>query len=78
MRAVHPLLVLVAFTVAAVVTYAVVLALLTAASACRGEQWLDEQDAQDTQDAQDAQDPADASAGGDGAMLAARPTDSRR
>jgi hypothetical protein len=37
----HGLLVLLAFTLAAVVTYAVVLAVLSAASAAADEPWLD-------------------------------------
>ncbi|CUR57725.1 exported hypothetical protein [metagenome] len=41
MIAVHALMVLAAFTLAALVTYAVVLAVLTAASAASDEPWLD-------------------------------------
>ena len=40
MRAVHALMVLAAFTLAALVTYAVVLAVLTAASSASAEPWL--------------------------------------
>lgn len=40
----HGLLVLLAFTLAAVVTYAVVLAVLSAASAAADEPWLDAED----------------------------------
>ena len=40
MRAVHALMVLAAFTLAALVTYAVVLAVLTAASSASDEPWL--------------------------------------
>ncbi|KQV77684.1 hypothetical protein ASC64_02315 [Nocardioides sp. Root122] len=39
--AVHALMVLAAFTLAAIVTYAVVLAVLTAASSASEEPWLD-------------------------------------
>ena len=41
MIAVHALIVLAAFTLAALATYAVVLAVLTAASSASGEPWLD-------------------------------------
>jgi len=57
-------MVLVAFTAAALVTYAVVLAVLTAASVSSGERWLDEE-----QDAEGEQGDRD------GAMLTTRPTD---
>ena len=50
MTAVHALMVLAAFTLASIVTYAAVLAVLTAASSASEEPWLDADEDEDADD----------------------------